>query len=389
MVNGRKNVQCALCNLLLPGRGGRGRQPVIGNVICDDCAEKRRKKCGLCGNEFAPTALRGTRFSYCLSCARSYTKSYNKSGKTISGSLSERECLWCLKSFMPPSVRSKCCSHGCNTAHNQFVKHSGEWNRCSKLMVCQCGKLISHQSKHCPVCRSAQCSIDGCDNPVRSVGLCETHYQRKKRGLDLFASRGELRRNPRCFVDGCGRPMNRDDLCLFHLRRRDRGIALDAPANYRQPKLCTHPGCDRKHHGRGLCSFHHSRLINGRDLDALSGNQKKYTNEICLMDGCGKPHANKGGGLCSSHYRAKYQRKYKNGIHWLPLGERDHWICHLCGGVVEQIPGTSDTPNGGNVDHLIPRSKGGPDEWGNVRLAHYRCNHARSDRDLELLNVES
>lgn len=394
MVNGRKNVQCALCNLLLPGRGGRGRQPVISNVICDSCAEKHRKKCGLCGNEFAPTALRGSRFSYCLSCARSYMKSYKNSGKTISSSLPERECLWCLKSFMPPSVRSKCCSHACNGSHNMYMRHSGELYRASKLMVCECGRLISHQSRHCPTCRNAQCSINGCDEIVRSNGLCNAHYVRSLRGMDMNKPRGwkPPRRKADCSVDGCDRAMNGDDLCLFHLKRRDRGIPLDAPKDYRRPrpaKLCSRPGCDRKHHGQGLCSFHYSRFINGQDLDAPPGNQKRYTNEICLMDGCDKPHANKGYGLCSTHYNAKTRRRYKNGIHWLPLGERDNWICHLCGGIVEQIPGTDAMPDGGNVDHLIPRSKGGPDEWGNVRLAHYRCNHARSDRDLELLNVES
>lgn len=391
MTDNHKNAKCSLCHLRLPGRGLRGKKPT--NILCESCADKLRKRCGLCGNDFAPSSLKGTRFVYCLLCARAYNKNYKKHSKTIGNSLSERECLWCLQPFMPPSIRSKCCSHACNGSHNMYMRHSGEQYRASKLMLCKCGKLISRQSKHCPTCRSAQCFIDGCDETVCSNGLCNMHYIRSLRGKDMDNPRGwrPPRRKSDCSIDGCSRPMSKDDLCLFHLSRRDRGIPLDAPINYRRPrpaKLCTHTGCDRKHHGQGLCSFHYSRLLNGQDLDAPF-NQKKYINEICLMDGCDKPHANKGYGLCSTHHNAKTRRRYKNGIHWLPLGERDNWVCHLCNGVVDQVAGTWDTPNGGNVDHLIPRSKGGLDEWDNVRLAHFLCNWERSDTNLELFNVES
>lgn len=384
----RINAKCSLCNLALPGRALRGKRPT--NILCESCGEKLRKHCGLCGTDFAPSSLKGLRFSYCLQCARNYSKNYKKHSKTIAGSLSERECLWCLKPFTPPSVRSKCCSHGCNTAHNQFVKHSGEWNRYSKLIVCKCGKLISNQSKYCLACRQAQCSIDGCENIVRSNGLCNTHVIRKRRGMDMNKPQNwrPPRRKSDCSIDGCDRPSNQDDLCLFHLRRRDRGIPLDAPPGYqrpRAPKLCTQAGCERKHHGKGLCNFHYFRKIAGLNLDKPKAT-KKYTNEICLIENCGRPHAGKGKGLCKTHYRAKYGRKYKNGLHWLPLGDRDGWVCHLCGWVVEQSAGNWKNPNGATVDHLIPRSKGGPDEWDNVRLAHYKCNHKRSDQDLDLLN---
>ena len=387
MTEGNKNVKCSMCDLHLPGRGLRGKKPT--NILCASCGGKLRKRCGLCGDDFAPSSLKGTRFVYCLSCSRSYSKNYNKHSKTIGNSLSELECLWCLKTFMPPSVRSKCCSHRCNTSHNIYKKHSGERYRASKLMVCKCGKLISHQSKHCRSCRSAECSIDGCSDIVRSNGLCNAHYIRNLRGMDMDKPRG-ARQHP-CLFNSCEKPQNDEGLCLFHLKRQKLGIPLDAPSRYRPPKpprLCTHPGCDRKRDAQGLCSMHRQRKEKGVDFDLPPGYNRKYTNEICLMDGCDKPHANKGYGLCSTHHNAKTRRRYKNVIHWLPLGERDNWICHLCGEIVEKIAGTWDTPNGGNVDHLIPRSKGGLDEWDNVRLAHFFCNWERSDTDLEFFNVE-
>lgn len=55
------------------------------------------------------------------------------------------------------------------------------------------------------------------------------------------------------------------------------------------------------------------------------------------------------------------------------LGERDHWRCGLCGQqVVQSLSGVN--PEGPTVDHILPISRGGLDEWDNVQLAHRRCN---------------
>lgn len=47
---------------------------------------------------------------------------------------------------------------------------------------------------------------------------------------------------------------------------------------------------------------------------------------------------------------------------------RDHHTCQYCGRGAE------------NVDHVIPRSKGGPHEWENVVAACRRCNSRKMDR---------
>lgn len=46
-------------------------------------------------------------------------------------------------------------------------------------------------------------------------------------------------------------------------------------------------------------------------------------------------------------------------------------VCHLC----RQDGATT-------ADHVIPRSKGGPDTLANLRPAHGPCNYARGDMDL-------
>lgn len=49
-------------------------------------------------------------------------------------------------------------------------------------------------------------------------------------------------------------------------------------------------------------------------------------------------------------------------------------ICHLCG---------NDIKDKITVDHVIPRSKGGTDDLGNLRPAHEYCNYSRQDMSVE------
>jgi len=78
-----------------------------------------------------------------------------------------------------------------------------------------------------------------------------------------------------------------------------------------------------------------------------------------------------------------------NGIYWRVVGERDDWVCHLCGGEVLKKAGTAYEPFGATVDHLIPIAKDGTHTWGNVALAHRRCNVVRGADDLEVSVDES
>ena len=46
--------------------------------------------------------------------------------------------------------------------------------------------------------------------------------------------------------------------------------------------------------------------------------------------------------------------------------------CYLCGKPIEQMKDIT-------IDHWEPVSKGGLDDIGNYRLAHYACNHLKAD----------
>lgn len=371
MSNSLEIAVCAVCKVELKNLKLRNRKNFPKNIICTDCGTKMMRNCGICSVQFAPRSLRGQSFSYCKLCAREYRKQYAR-GKTLKSTLSELECLYCLQPFQARSMKSKCCSHDCNSSYNMYVKLTGKTYRSCDLVECRCGELVSKQSRSCVSCRSASCGVDGCDEIVKNKGLCNKHLLRLRRRGSFNPEPLPRPSRPRCAVDLCDKPEKENGLCRKHLEARD---------NPRAPRLCSHAGCDRKHHGKGLCSFHYSRYLNGTDLDAPKI-QKKYDNPLCLHDGCNKQNEGHGYGLCKTHFKAKTRRRYKNGITWMTLGPKVNWECHLCGEEVERVPGTWETPRGANVDHLIPRSKGGLDDWDNVLLAHYSCNHSRSNADL-------
>lgn len=55
---------------------------------------------------------------------------------------------------------------------------------------------------------------------------------------------------------------------------------------------------------------------------------------------------------------------------------RDDFTCQYCGSAAE------------NIDHVIPRSKGGPHAWENVVAACRRCNSHKEDRLLHEVGMK-
>jgi 5-methylcytosine-specific restriction endonuclease McrA len=69
--------------------------------------------------------------------------------------------------------------------------------------------------------------------------------------------------------------------------------------------------------------------------------------------------------------------------HWSRRGVlvRDGFTCIYC----KAQPGTPVkgkllNKSDFTVDHIIPKSKGGKDQWGNTACACYHCNHRKGDR---------
>ena len=73
----------------------------------------------------------------------------------------------------------------------------------------------------------------------------------------------------------------------------------------------------------------------------------------------------------------------RRGATWSRRGVliRDGYACVYCGARVgEQRHGQVIIRADFTVDHLIPRSRGGGDSWGNTACACRWCNHRKADR---------
>jgi 5-methylcytosine-specific restriction endonuclease McrA len=69
--------------------------------------------------------------------------------------------------------------------------------------------------------------------------------------------------------------------------------------------------------------------------------------------------------------------------HWSRRGVlvRDNYICIYCGVQPGSIArGKMLTKSDFTVDHVVPRSRGGKDQWTNTACACYYCNHRKGDR---------
>lgn len=104
---------------------------------------------------------------------------------------------------------------------------------------------------------------------------------------------------------------------------------------------------------------------------------------VCSAE-CGRKRAN------IRHTRRKDTRISKDKridkISLDVLFRRDSGVCHICGKQCDWNDYTqTDTAFiAGNlypsVDHVVPVSLGGADEWNNVKLAHMLCNSKRGNR---------
>lgn len=106
-------------------------------------------------------------------------------------------------------------------------------------------------------------------------------------------------------------------------------------------------------------------------------NNKTVYIKSCLC--CGEEYIEHTKSIYCSKCRNRIRKKhsYKS---LKQLYKRDKGICHICGGLCDwnDKQYDKDTIIVGetypSIDHIIPISKGGTDEWNNLGLAHFKCN---------------
>jgi 5-methylcytosine-specific restriction endonuclease McrA len=196
-----------------------------------------------------------------------------------------------------------------------------------------------------------QCSIAGCERPVRARGWCAAHYTRwlahgdpniclRPRALSV---KGEV-----CHEEGCAEPVCAKSLCRRHYNaahhKADRGS-------------CSVEGCDLTIHRGTLCLRHYQR-------------QRAHGDPL----GGDPPRRRRGTGLPKRFYekrRATFltgattsTAEYGQIVLWDP--------CAYCGAVAAQL------------DHIVAFSDGGEHDWTNLTGACAPCNQRKNTRPLLL-----
>lgn len=127
---------------------------------------------------------------------------------------------WRLQSMPACSVED--CQHPAST-RGMCRTHYSYWNSANQLGLC---------------------SEEGCDDPVKSKGFCSRHYiQHWKQNVRVRKS---------CNVDGCDKPADSKGMCSAHYAAKKRAS---------QTKQCTIEGCTNKLHINGLCGSHYKRKL--------------------------------------------------------------------------------------------------------------------------------
>lgn len=222
-----------------------------------------------------------------------------------------------------------------------------------------------------------------------------------------------------CCIHECGKPAMAKLLCVTHYNRlRDHGTTI---LRLKKKATCRMPSCQNLSRKLGWCSMHHSRIQRtGSPFDkgqswvlgergdcivcgdlVLAGNGlRRYCGNTCaaLYAVRGGSNHTKQCVLCGDDFSllekslTSGRRRYSSAstcqkcsrtprlAHHVPtLVKRDGSDCHLCGNPVDLTLKYPD-PQSRSVDHVMPRSLGGPDSLENYKLSHLTCNVLKNNR---------
>lgn len=221
-----------------------------------------------------------------------------------------------------------------------------------------------------------------------------------------------------CCIHECDGPAIGKFLCSKHYNRLRRTGTTDF--RKKPQRKCRMPQCGGKHFQHGWCSRHFQRIVNsGSPFDK---DQKWTISDYATCLACGEGFSPEYGlrRYCSVACRTIYSRfgerpttqectrcgaeidmrvRGHSGHHrprnvkmcgacsgspnmarFVPLlVERDGPDCRLCGEVVDLSLSYPD-PMSRAVDHIIPRSLGGPDQVSNYQISHSACNNRKKNR---------
>lgn len=182
----------------------------------------------------------------------------------------------------------------CNHHHEFYVQQPA--NHMNGQGCPKCGVELRTEKKRKPkppkvpltVVKYETCTLEGCDNPHKARGYCQTHYAQLKRGMTPRIVPKRMMEQPEtCQADeGCDRAAKTKGLCETHYARLLRHGYTHYRNRTRPHKTCTVAGCENILSANGMCNAHYSRSrwwkdygVDAHDFAAMSAAQ----GDVCAL----------------------------------------------------------------------------------------------------------
>lgn len=306
-----------------------------------------------------------------------------------------------LKPFVDPG----CSIDGCEGRHYGKGWCQKHWNRDHRH-----GDPLTPDRRY--ELTRPRCSVQGCENPNEAFEYCRLHYRRWRRNGDPLIARKPWQPKP-CSVDDCESQSRLNGMCQKHnmrlKRHGDVNAVMRKPTRFAPAQVCIEAGCERPTVSRQRCTLHYNRWNLSEDYVPT----ELQTGIACTVTACvNDSFASR---LCATHYYRR--RKYGDVLDHLPVGwmikppppcsvegcdlqQADRAVCIIhygpkVGWTVDD-PGYSATTDTSDwlaiisgdpcgycgdpmehIDHIHPRSQGGPDHWANFAPACQWCNQGK------------
>lgn len=175
-----------------------------------------------------------------------------------------------------------------------------------------------------------------------------------------------------CSVFGCQNlRSNRSQYCSSHRHKKERygDPTISKILSPDLKRLCMVEGCDRHSEARGYCNMHSRRV----KRNGIPSTKRIKDNPLCSIPWCKRKRKTNGyKGYCQFHY--VLVRRVDTSKTFEEIWGKPPYVCHICGKEHDKcLPTTME------MDHIIPRSKGGTNDRSNLALSCIECNRAKRD----------
>lgn len=126
-------------------------------------------------------------------------------------------------------------------------------------------------------------------------------------------------------------------------------------------KSCESPGCGRPQRAKNLCNTHYNATFHKGSQRTWSGNPEERRRRLRMR---------------TQRRRALETDPEADLIDRDAVGDRDAWVCGICGRDVDKSLAYPDLRSP-SLDHVTPLARGGRHILANVRISHLDCNVKR------------